>query len=311
MNNSVCIIIAAYNAAGTIGRAIRSALAEPEVSEVIIVDDVSTDDTIAVAYTSNDGSGRLKILQQDKNRGPSAARNRAIEESRAKWIGILDADDFFLPGRIRQMLAYSSDAELVADGMWQVQDDGIAKPPRSFPDKLPHIPLAIGFREFVLSNVTQRGKQRRELGFIKPLIRRSFLDEHNLRYRSEMRLGEDFELYARILALGGRLVLVPVQGYVSVVRSNSLSSSHSEQDLLHLRDCSEKLRSEVTLTLGDKDALRRHYRSVDCRLQWRLLISAIKKRDGRRALSTFLRPYPVPVYLMEQLIRQAYLRTFR
>lgn len=310
MDNSVCIIIAAYNSAGTIARAVHSALLEPEVAEVVVVDDASTDDTIAATRSSDDGSGRLKILKQDVNGGPSVARNRAMEKSSAPWIGILDADDFFLPGRIKQMFACAVEGDMIADGMWQVQDGAMEMQAKSFPDSLPSMPLTIDFRQFVFSNVTRKGQQRRELGFIKPLMRRKFLEDHNIRYQPDMRLGEDFELYARALALGARLILVPAQGYVSVVRAGSLSGTHSEDDLLQLRDCSEKLRNELVLSPNDKLALRQHYLSVDCRLQWRLLINAVKKRNVKAALSTFLRPYPVPFYLMEQLFEQFCIRTF-
>jgi succinoglycan biosynthesis protein ExoU len=160
----------------------------------------------------------------------------------------------------------------------------------------------------VLSNVTGE-RQRAELGFIKPLMRRQFLEAHHIRYREHMRLGEDFELYARALALGARLLLVPAQGYVSVMRPGSLSGRHTEQDLLHLRDCGDPL-AALPLGAADRDALRQHYLSVDCRLQWRLLILAVKKRDPRAALAAFLRPWPVPRYLLRQLASQCFLRVF-
>ena len=73
----------------------RSALAEPEAFDVIVVDDASTDDTLSQACEADDGSGRLKLIPCASNGGPAAARNRALQESRAEWISILDADDFF------------------------------------------------------------------------------------------------------------------------------------------------------------------------------------------------------------------------
>ena len=91
----VCVIIAAKNAQETIGRAVRSALAEPEVAEVVVVDDGSNDRTMAAAAEADDGSKRLDIIRFRVNRGPSAARNHAIAISRAPLISILDADDFF------------------------------------------------------------------------------------------------------------------------------------------------------------------------------------------------------------------------
>ncbi|HEU5047123.1 MAG TPA: glycosyltransferase family 2 protein [Rickettsiales bacterium] len=309
-NHTVCIVIAAYNAQATIARAIRSALAEPEVTEVVVVDDASSDGTVEAALMCDDGTRRLKVLVQPVNRGPSAARNVAIANSTSAWIGILDADDFLLPGRTAGLLAYGENADMIADDLWQVPETAVEGPRKSLLGDALEGPRLVGFQEFVLSNVTGRGSDRKELGFIKPLMRREFLAEHGIRYQEHMRLGEDFELYARSLALGARLVLVPPQGYVSVVRPNSLSGTHSETDLQILRDCGVQLLSELGISREDREALRRHARSVDCRLQWRLLIRAVKERNTQAALAAFRRPHPVPAYLIERLVEQLYLRTF-
>jgi succinoglycan biosynthesis protein ExoU len=309
MRASISLLLPAYNAAGTIARAVRSALAEHDAAEVIVIDDASGDGTAAAARAADDGSGRLKILSLIANAGPAAARNRGIRESSGEWIGILDADDFFLPGRLKNLLALADRADLIADDAAQVDENNIDGPRKSLLGEKLTAPRQIGFSEFVLSNVTRRNRQRGELGFIKPIMRRAFLDKHNLRYREHMRLGEDYELYARALALGARLFLVPSQGYVSVVRENSLSGRHSENDLLQLRDCDEDLAQIPGLSDADKAALRQHYLSVDCRLQWRLLINAVKRRDARGGLASFLRPWPVPFYLAERLAEQAVLRT--
>ncbi len=308
-SSGICVIIASYNAQTTIARAITSALAEPEAVEVVVVDDASTDKTVEAAYKADDGSGRLSIVVQPQNAGPSAARNRAIRESKASWIAILDADDFFLPGRLKGLLAYADQADFIADDMWQVPEQDVNGPRRSLLDNRLAKPKFISFADFVLSNVTGK-RNRAELGFIKPLIRRQFLDTNHIRYQEHMRLGEDFELYARSLALGARLLLVPAQGYVSVVRRDSLSGKHTEADLLNLRNCDGVLIKEVNLPHTDKAALRKHYVCVDCRLQWRLLILAVKNRDIKAAFMTFLRPWPVPFYLFKQLTVQFFLRTF-
>ena len=300
----VTIVVAAYNAEKTIGRAVKSALAERDVAEVIVVDDASHDSTVEAALRADDGSGRLKLCLQPANKGPSAARNRAVRESTAPWIGVLDADDFFLPGRVSGLLALAGEADLVADDMWQVSEHDIDGPRRGLLDAPPLAPRPVGFGEFVLSNVTRRGRARAELGFIKPLMRREFLAAHGICYQEHMRLGEDFELYARALAHGARMLLVPAQGYVSVVRADSLSGRHSETDLRHLRDSHDAMARELRLDEAGRRVIRQHYRSVDCRLQWRLLISAVKARNLTAAAATFLRPWPVPLYLVRQLTRE-------
>jgi len=311
-SSSVSVIIAAYNSAATIERAVRSALAEPETADVIVVDDGSTDDTLAQAGSADDGSGRLRLIPLSSNGGPSSARNRALRESRGGWISILDADDFFLPGRLKGLLRFATTtADIIADDIWRVDERAI-NGTRSLllGDDLRSARL-VSFKEFVVSNITDRRRHRGELGFIKPIMQRTFVETHGLHYQDHMRLGEDYELYARALALGAKLLLVPAQGYVSVVRADSLSGCHSEDDLLQLRDCNRALSALPRLTAEDKRALRQHALSVDCRLQWRLLILAVKQRSMRKAFVTFLRPLPVPVYLLGQLLEQLILRVGR
>lgn len=307
--NTVTVIIAAYNASDTIKRAVRSALGQAEVLEVIVVDDASTDKTASIARDSDDGSGRLKVLIQDKNAGPSAARNRAVRESGAPWISILDADDYFLPERLAGLLNYAESADLIADDMYQVQEDNIDGPRRNLLTDDFSPPCRVTLQQFVLSNVTRRGRSRGELGFIKPIMRRSFLQEHDITYRENMRLGEDYELYSRALAHGARMILLPAQGYISVVRPNSLSGSHSEHDLLQLRECDEGLMAISGLSDKDRAALQAHYASIDCRLQWRNLILAVKQKDMKAAMECFRRPWPVAPYLLQRLLEQAYVRT--
>lgn len=94
MAAQVSVIIPAHNAAGTIGRAVRSALREEACVEVIVVDDGSTDGT-GVAATSVDG--RVRCLSQ-ANAGPNTARNRAAASSVGEYLVFLDADDELLPG---------------------------------------------------------------------------------------------------------------------------------------------------------------------------------------------------------------------
>jgi succinoglycan biosynthesis protein ExoU len=306
---AVAVVIAAHNAAATVARAVRSALAEPEAAEIVVVDDASTDDTAARGRAADDGSGRLKILATPSNAGPSAARNRAIRESAAPWIAILDADDFFLPGRLARLLAFADRADFIADDIGQVAENAIEGPRRSLFGAALVTARRVDFAEFVSSNVTDLKRPRGELGFVKPLMRRAFLAAHGVTYQPAMRLGEDYELYARALAFGARFYLVPGQGYVSVMRPDSLSGRHSEADLRLLRDCDKAIAEIPGLSEADKNALRRHFLSVDCRLQWRLLISAVKTRDWLAVLGTFTRPYPVTLYLLARLAEQAVLRT--
>ena len=151
--------------------------------------------------------------------------------------------------------------------------------------------------------------ERQELGFLKPLIRRSFLDAQGLRYRNDLRLGEDFDLYARALALGARMLLIPAAGYVAVMGAGSLSGRHSEQDLVRLREASGEIGGLRQMSSSERRALRRHAANLDCKVAWLRLIEAVKARDLPNIVAPFLKPGPVPGYLVARLGEQVVERT--
>ena len=74
-------------------------------------------------------------------------------------------------------------------------------------------------------------RARSELGYLQPVIRRAFMMREGLRSDATVRLGEDFLLYATARARGARFRIVDSAGYVAVARPDSLSHSHTAQDL--------------------------------------------------------------------------------
>lgn len=300
----ISVIIAAYNSEKTIRRAILSVLAEKEVSEIFVVDDASTDNTALIARKCDDGTGRLRVVVHEKNMGPSVARNVAINKSISPWIAILDSDDFMMPGRMAKLLSYSDRYDFIADDILKVQEnEENEKMSLLLGDSL-SLPLEIGFSQFVLSNITKKKQVRSEMGFIKPIIRRNFLERQGLSYREDMRLGEDYELYSRALGLGAKMIIIPAQGYVSVIREGSISSNHTVHDLLMLRNSDVDLMNDLILKSTDRKAIEKHRLSIDCRLQWRLLILAIKRPDPLSVLGVFFHNPRVSIYLFLKLYEE-------
>ncbi|MCR6498290.1 glycosyltransferase family 2 protein [Shinella sp. CPCC 101442] len=273
----VCVIIAARNAEDTIGRAVRSALAEGEVAEVVVVDDGSDDRTMAAAAAADDGSKRLDVIRFKVNRGPSAARNHAIAVSRAPLIAILDADDFFFPGRFRPMLACKG-WDFIADNIAFMEKADPAHAPVDFAPR----PRPLHLKDFVLGNISRRGAPRGELGFLKPVMRRAFLDAHALRYREDMRLGEDYELYVRALIAGARYTVIESCGYGAVVRANSLSGQHRTKDLETLFEAERSILAAGNVPPQAESAMRHHCRQIGRRHALRHFLDR-KRDDGASA----------------------------
>jgi len=111
----VSVVIPAYNAAPYIVDTLDSVFAQTFRSfEVIVVNDGSPD-TAALEHALQPYLSRIQYLKQE-NRGPSAARNRAIRQGRGKYVAFLDSDDLWLPkhlGRQLESLARGPDLGLV------------------------------------------------------------------------------------------------------------------------------------------------------------------------------------------------------
>jgi succinoglycan biosynthesis protein ExoU len=286
---SICVIIAAKNAADTIEVAVRSALREPEVAEVLVVDDGSSDGTAEAARRADDASGRLNVARFEKNKGPSAARNHAIEVSSAPLIAILDADDFFFEGRFRRMLA-QDDWEFVADNIAFVDADTVVQAPQRL-EQFADSPLFLDLEAFVDGNISKPGVRRGEIGFLKPIMRRDFLDKHKLRYREEMRLGEDYDLYVRALAQGARYKVIHSCGYGAVVRGDSLSGRHRTEDLRRLYEADRTLLGAFKLPPHAAEAVRRHERHVRGKYELRRFLD-IKAQSGPVAALSYVVAHP-------------------
>jgi len=292
--HGVCVIIAAYNAEATIGRAVRSALEQAPVREVFVVDDASSDQTVAAAQAADDASGRLKILHLTQNVGPSAARNRTIEASVSPLIALLDADDFFLPRRFEAMFAVD-DWDLIADNIAFVDDEMLAEFSENKIASFEKSSWDMSLADFIEGNLTKPGKQRAELGFLKPVIRRKSLTDHRLRYDESLRLGEDFALYTQLLKAGARFTCIRPCGYVAVVRSNSLSGSHRTSDLEALLRFDTKLSKTLMPDAGSRNALSRHRSQLRAKHHLRLVLDYRRQHGRVRAvLKTLQMPRLLP-----------------
>jgi glycosyltransferase involved in cell wall biosynthesis len=94
---SISVIIPAYNAANFLADAVQSVLDQTIIpSEIIVVNDGSTDETELVAKKFGN---KIQYLYQ-QNRGTASARNRGLEIAAGNLIGFLDADDVWLKNKL-------------------------------------------------------------------------------------------------------------------------------------------------------------------------------------------------------------------
>lgn len=121
----VTVGMPAYNSARFIKFAIQSVLNQTYKDfELIITDDGSTDDTVAIAKSFNDP--RITVLTDGKNRGISYRLNQQIDLAQGKYFVRMDSDDIMFPDRIEKQVTYldaNPDVSLVSSGMVVIDDD--------------------------------------------------------------------------------------------------------------------------------------------------------------------------------------------
>jgi glycosyltransferase involved in cell wall biosynthesis len=102
----VSVIIPVYNAAPFVRKAVESAISLDEVSEVLLIEDNSPDDSLAVCQALAREYNKVKLLRHPDggNHGAGASRNLGIRHARCDYIAFLDADDWYLPNRFKTSL---------------------------------------------------------------------------------------------------------------------------------------------------------------------------------------------------------------
>ena len=299
----VSVIVAAYNAAASVGRALDSVLAQTERDlEVLVVDDASTDTTAAIVAAQTRIDPRVRLLRAPVNAGPGVARNIGLAAAQGDWIAILDADDRFQRDRLERLLRLAVDtaADMVADNLRLCPDgtpsDVVMFPPGWLPDRGWLDPTT-----FVAGNTNHRGRTRRGYGYLKPLIRRAFLDAPGLRY-DDARFAEDYIFLLRCLLYGARWVVTPVATYDYSIAARSATASHRAEDLVHLIVRERHLLDSLGAG-GDcflRGAMRRHIRSVELALSWFRFAEALKRRDPGSAAAQMIRDPRTLRYILWQ-----------
>ena len=189
----VSVVVAVHNCARYLGEAVASALAQSlPPHEIIVVDDASDDGTREIAAELARGDRRIQVVRLDRNVGPSAARNAALDAASGEWIAILDGDDVCLPDRFEAQVAFLQRTGVDLCGSWFTEfGQGPARTVR-WPHGESELRATMLFQSAICHPTV--------------MARREVFDRY--RYKAELRLAEDYDLFARALT-DFRLANVP------------------------------------------------------------------------------------------------------
>lgn len=103
---AISVVIPVYNGEKYLRQCVESVLVQKlQPSEVIIVDDGSTDRTSEIAVSF----GAPVVFFSQKRAGPAAARNRGVEAASGEYLAFIDADDIWLPDKLALQISYFTD----------------------------------------------------------------------------------------------------------------------------------------------------------------------------------------------------------
>ena len=303
----ISIAIATYNAAKFVEAAIRSALTQSIYDvEVIVVDDCSTDDTLTIVERLARADARVRVEQLPENRGPAAARNRALASARGRWFAVLDSDDLFLPERSERLIAAAEQqgADIIADNPVVFYHADEAAPHLFLPT--PQLPRWLTLEDYLAeTRLFERGTG---YGYLKPIVRMDRLRRSGLQYDESLRIAEDDDLIVRMLIHGLSYWIDPLPTYGYRKHKESISHRLSVTNAAAMTAASAVLISG-TLRHPAHEALKRRHAAFKRALAFVRLIAALKELDAVNAARIVLaRPTVVP--LLRMPLAAAFARRF-
>lgn len=222
---------------------------DPEV-EVIIIDDGSTDgsDVICQEY----GSKYKWLVVRTHNHGVSAARNLGLSHATGKYIAFMDADDAFMPGAIRWML----EATALEQNFYQFGHNRYLQGPSNMPIR--RVPPAgrVGL-DHIISYISLVWNK---------MYKKSFLDQHNIRFDESMPFGEDEIFNLRCLLADKGIYQVPkvISGHYFDDKNSICRGNMCSEYVQCLYDALQELKAEQSdqkcINMLDM-MIKRHYKS--------------------------------------------------
>ncbi len=238
------VIVPVYNAEPWLRQCLESLCGQSyRKLEIICVDDGSTDGSAAILQEYAAKDSRIRVLSQP-NGGVSAARNAGLDAATGEWVTGVDPDDYLLPHAYRTAMAHAKDGvDLVVFGV-QVE----AEPGSGREGEL------AGMRGYM--NTPHRGIHPLDAAhicdfgvFVNKLYRRALIEEHHLRFDTQLHTSEDVCFHMCYCAYAGKAHFLPEPLYVYILHKGTLSAKDRNSEGKYA-DCLRYLENVLSLYTG-------------------------------------------------------------
>ena len=184
----VMVMLPVFNAEQYIRESVGSVLNQTFAEfDVYVIDDGSTDNTVAILQTVSDP--RLHMLQNDGNKGLIFTLNKGLElaiEKGYQYIARMDADDICLPDRLqKQVTLMQSRPEIGVCGSWVEQFSGTRT-------------IEISQRSSTHEQIASELFFQNTIWHPSVIIRTSVIQQYNIRYETAFLHAEDYALWCRL-----------------------------------------------------------------------------------------------------------------
>ena len=213
----VSVIIPTYNGEKRISRTLNSIIAQDyENVEIILVDDVSTDNTVKVARDVLEKSGReFSIIQRTENGRQSASRNTGLKAANGKYVIFFDHDDMAEKNFVSSLLneIENKNADLVFCGFKRFSEE------KNKFIKLRPVKLKT---KFLFPEEYIRAWAEKKVSFTYIWIcifRKSFLDKNNIKFYERCYFGEDAEFMLKVVSASQKISFIREENYIHTVNN--------------------------------------------------------------------------------------------
>ncbi len=220
----VSVIVPAYNAEKTIDKCLQSLINQTLTKiEIIVINDKSRDNTLKILNKYKDNP-KIKIIDNEKNLGPAASRNKGLDIATGKYIGFVDSDDYVDEKMFEEMSSkMTDDIDLVCCGRYNVTKNG-------------------------MKEIINTSKETDAKAFSKTsnyncdkLFKKSIIDKYNLRLPEQYSYAEDFAFGIRYKYYANKMYIIEKPFYYYLFDSeNSITNSY-KKNLLNIIDVLEDM----------------------------------------------------------------------